>query len=130
MLDSFIFTLLILINTISFYRFSGFVPDLFPSPKAFWLQLFLIYCPLLYVVVYTILKLCPKWCRAQVNKLVRLLLGRDQDHGWHSVPDRLLDETDTNHRSTAVNELNDHTKCSRKALLSPLNSAAVNKYSS
>ena len=76
MADSFMFALLILINTVSFFRFSGFVADLSSSPKAFWFQLFLIYCPLFYFVGYMAGQ-CFKWFRPCVNTIVRRLLGKN-----------------------------------------------------
>ena len=73
MVDTFIFSLLILINTISFYRYSGFLSDLSTSSKSFWFQLFLIYCPLIYFAVY-----CLLCCRPMVCTLIRRLSGRNR----------------------------------------------------
>ena len=75
MVDTFIFSLLILINAISFYRYSGFLPDLSTSAKSFWFQLFLIYCPLIYFVVY-VLKHCLSCGRPRVRTLIRQLSGQ------------------------------------------------------
>ena len=76
MVDTFIFSLLIVINAISFYRYSGFLPDLSTSPKSFWFQLFLIYCPLIYFVVY-VLRHCVNCGRPRVHALIRQISGQN-----------------------------------------------------
>ena len=76
MVDTFIFSLLIVINAISFYRYSGFLPDLSTSPKSFWFQLFLIYCPLIYFVIYVV-KHCVNCGRPRVHALIRWLSGQN-----------------------------------------------------
>ena len=117
MVDSFILSLLILINTISFYRLSGFLADLSTSPISFWLQLFLIYCPLLYFVGY-MMKQCFKWWRPRVNMIVRQLSGRDpyqvietNEEDSAEFPARLYDSS---RRGSAADDENVELKNSTK----------------
>ena len=97
-LDSFIFSLLILINIISFYRYSEFVQVLSKAQKSFWFQLFFIYCPLFYFVMYVLIHCILKWCHPRVITVVRQLSRRDgyqvfETHNEDSAefPARLLD---------------------------------------
>ena len=99
MVDTSIFSLLILINAVSFYRYSGFIADLSASPKAFWFQLVLIYCPLIYFAAY-MLKYCFKCGRPRVHAFIRQLSGRNdyqvfQTHNESSAefPDRLYNDS-------------------------------------
>ena len=119
MVDSLIFALLILINTISFYRFSGFVADLSSSPISFWFQLFLIYCPLAYFVGY-MMKQCLKRCRPRVILIARQLSGRDpyqvigtNNEDSAEFPARLYDSSRRGSAADDGNvELNNSTKWS------------------
>ena len=68
-MDSFMFSLLILINIISFYRYIEYIQDLSQAQKSFWFQLFFIYCPLFYFVAYVLIH-CIKWCHPRVITVV------------------------------------------------------------
>ena len=119
MVDASIFSLLILINAVSFYRYSGFLADLSASPKAFWFQLVLIYCPLIYFAAF-VLKYCFKCGRPRVRTLIRQLSGRNdyqvfqtRNESSAEFPARLLYD-DTNRRGSTDNDQNVELKNSAK----------------
>ncbi|XP_065915185.1 uncharacterized protein [Dysidea avara] len=82
-LDGFIFSLLIAINAFSFYRYYQFTAVLSSSIKSFWIQLFIIYLPLCYFVIYVAVQWW-KWCRPYIISRWSHWRGRD---GFQQITD-------------------------------------------
>ena len=93
--DAFILSVLIAINTVSFYRYYQYIAALSDSIKSFWIQLIIIYLPLFYFVIY-VAKRWWKWCHPCARTIFSRWRGfqqirQDQQDENVDFPARLVD---------------------------------------
>jgi len=93
--DAFILSVLISINTVSFYRYYQYIAALSDSIKSFWIQLIIIYLPLLYFVIY-VAERWWKWCHPCARTIFSRWRGfqqirQDQQDENVDFPARLVD---------------------------------------
>ena len=77
-IEGFIFTVLALMTTISFYRLYQLDATNIPANTSFWIQIAVIYCPLVYFLGYTSFEAF-QWLRPRIALIKDILSGNDNN---------------------------------------------------